>query len=457
MRRIANQSAKNEWRRYEVKELIDEGVLVIGDGYRAKNAELSRSGLPFARAGNIGHHFQFTGADCFPTDKLHMVKEKICQPGDSVFTSKGTVGRFAYVKKDTPRFVYSPQLSYWRSVIKEIIEPRYLYYWMLSEEFFSQFRSVSGQTDMAEYVSLRDQRQMHITLPSLAEQRAIGHILGTLDDKIELNRRMNETLEEMARALFKSWFVDFDPVRAKAALKSPRSAGSGWAVERARAYLDSMDENIVDLFPDRLVDSELGEIPEGWVVGKFGDIVSRVRENENPALSPKTVFSHFSIPAFDEGQIPKRELGESIKSTKSRVVQDTVLLSKLNPEVNRVWLVNVAPDERAICSTEFLVLRAKPPFQSSYVYCLSLSPFFRQHLESIVTGTSKSHQRAPADAITSLETVIPHPRASEAFETSASKLLQYSMNLYKESRALAKQRDTLLPRLVSGETAVTLS
>ena len=132
---------------------------------------------------------------------------------------------------------------------------------------------------------------------------------GTLDDKIELNRRTNETLEEMARALFKSWFVDFlpvrakqlartqtgDPVRAKAALTTPATGGSDWTVERARAYLDSMDKSVVDLFPDRLVDSELGEIPVGWEVGKLSDIVTRLTSNENPGLSPNTEFSHFSI------------------------------------------------------------------------------------------------------------------------------------------------------------------
>ena len=131
-------------------------------------------------------------------------------------------------------------------------------------------------------------KRYRVKIPPIPEQRAIAHILGTLDDKIELNRRMNQTLEEMARALFKSWFVDFDPVRAKAALRQhalgnhagpdTQSCGDGaapgaWTVERARAYLDAMDLRIVDLFPDRLVDSELGNIPEGWEVKTLGESV----------------------------------------------------------------------------------------------------------------------------------------------------------------------------------------
>ena len=299
------------------------------------------------------------------------------------------------------------------------------------------------QTTGLGHVTKQDLEEIEAALPPLPEQRAIAHILGTLDDKIELNRRMNETLEAMARALFKSWFVDFEPVRAK--------MEGRW---RRGESLPGLPADLYDLFPDRLVDSELGEIPEGWGVGEFSEITTRLRDIENPTASPDTVFSHFSIPAYDEGRTPRRELGGSIKSTKSRVLQNTVLLSKLNPEIKRVWLVDVAPDERAICSTEFLVLKAKPPFQSSYVYCLSLSPFFRQQIESIVTGTSKSHQRAPANAILSLEAVVPPAQVTEAFESSASGLLRHSMILHRECRTLAAQRDALLPKLVSGEVGV---
>ncbi|MCE2448155.1 MAG: restriction endonuclease subunit S [Candidatus Latescibacteria bacterium] len=229
-----------------------------------------------------------------------------------------------------------------------------------------------------------------LLVPEEFEQRTISHILGTLDDKIELNRRMNETLEEMARALFKSWFVDFDPVRAN---MEGRDTG--------------LPPNVAALFPDRLVGSELGEIPEGWEVGCFGDIVEQNRDKESPFATPDTVFRHFSIPAFDKDQWPQTERGENIKSQKSRVPPEAILLSKLNPEIERVWFADVASDERAICSTEFLVLQARPPFQRSYVYCLTRSPLFRQQIESLVTDTSKSHQRAPAGAVLALGATIP--------------------------------------------------
>ena len=322
------------------------------------------------------------------------------------------------------------------------LDPRYLYLLIQSQLFLSQVQALRTGSAQPQ-LPIRDIERIVIPLPPLPEQRAIAHVLGTLDDKIELNRRMNETLEAMARALFKCWFVDFEPVRAK--------MEDRW---RRGESLPGLPAELYDLFPDRLVDSELGEIPAGWKVGSFSEVVILLRDNEDPATSSGAVFSHFSIPAYDEGQMPRRELGESIKSAKTRVPPNVVLLSKLNPEIERVWLVDVVRGERAVCSTEFLVLRPHPPFQRSYVYCLARSPLFRQQIESLVTGTSKSHQRAPATAILALGAVIPPAQLIEMFEVSVSELLNRGAILRRESHALAEQRDALLPGLVSGEVGV---
>ncbi len=310
----------------------------------------------------------------------------------------------------------------------------YLTQWNEVREYaISQMTGTSGR----QRVPANSLDHLTISIPPLPEQRAIAHVLGALDDKIELNRRMNQTLEEMARALFKSWFVDFDPVRAKMEGRDP-----------------GLPPKIADLFPDRLAESELGEIPAGWGVGRFSDAVTQLRGKENPLTSPDTVFSHFSIPAYDEGQIPKYELGENIKSSKSRVEPDVVLVSKLNPEIERVWLVDVATNERAVCSTEFLVFQARPPFQRSYIYCLACSHLFRQQIESLVTGTSRSHQRAPASDILSLNMLTPPVQIIDEFEMIASEFLNDTLYCLRESRTLAALRDALLPKLVSGTVRV---
>ena len=247
---------------HRVESLIAGGALVVGDGYRAKNDELALVGLPFARVGNINNGFHFGDADRFPVADLAKVGNKISQPGDVVFTSKGTVGRFAYVDQHTERFVYSPQLCFWRAVDRRLIAPRFLYYWMHGPEFFTQFKGVSGQTDMAEYVSLTDQRRMQITLPPLRQQEEIAAVLGALDDKIDLNRRMNETLEAMARAIFEDWFVGFGPTRAKVGGAAPYLEPSIWS---------HFSQEIAD-----------NGAPAGWSQVALADLTSKIGSGATP-------------------------------------------------------------------------------------------------------------------------------------------------------------------------------
>lgn len=188
--------------------LISQGKLSIGDGYRAKNSELTQSGIPFARAGNINNGFKFENCDFLPFTYKQKVGDKISRFGDTVFTSKGTVGRFAFVSEGTAEFIFSPQLCYWRSLDPESIDPRFLYYWMHSKEFLDQVDGVKGQTDMADYVNLADQRNMNITIPSTLKQKAIAEVLSSLDGKIDLLHRQNKTLESLAETLFRHWFID---------------------------------------------------------------------------------------------------------------------------------------------------------------------------------------------------------------------------------------------------------
>jgi type I restriction enzyme S subunit len=167
-----------------------------------------------------------------------------------------------------------------------------------------------------------DFERLPFILPPLPEQRAIAHILGTLDDKIELNQRMNETLEAMVRALFKSWFVD--------------------TIQNG--------------------------IPQDWREGEVEELATLNRETINPREFREETFDHYSIPAFDEGRLPKAEYGEQIQSNKFIVPSNAVLLSKLNPRIPRVWLPNVKAARRSICSTEFLVTTPQTGVSPEYLY-----------------------------------------------------------------------------------------
>lgn len=193
----------SDWQTVTTASLIDAGALVIGDGYRAKNDDMAPGGLPFARAGNIDGGIHLDGVDILGPDGVRKAGEKVARAGDSVFTSKGTVGRFAYVNASTPVFVYSPQLCYWRVLDRSMLEPPFLHYWLQGPESWEQLVALKGQTDMADYVSLTDQRQMTITLPSISEQRRIASVLGALDDKIEANRKSSERLNLACRLIYR--------------------------------------------------------------------------------------------------------------------------------------------------------------------------------------------------------------------------------------------------------------
>jgi type I restriction enzyme S subunit len=183
------------------EELIARGILLINDGYRAKNLEMAESGLPFARAGNLQRHFDFSGADLLGDAGVRAAREKVSQAFDCVFTSKGTVGRIAQVLPSTPRFVYSPQLCFWRSLRHDDLNPFVLSQWMNGEEFREQVDAVKGQTDMADYVSLRDQRRMMITLPLSADQTVIGARLESLARLQDANMAESRTLASLRDTL----------------------------------------------------------------------------------------------------------------------------------------------------------------------------------------------------------------------------------------------------------------
>jgi len=314
---------------------------------------------------------------------------------------------------------------------------RYIEFALRSLE--SSWHSIEGSGSVFGNATKQDLEQLRIPWPEEHERVRIAHILGTLDDKIELNRRMNETLEQMARAIFKSWFVDFEPVQAK--------ISGRW---KKGESLPGLPAHLWDLFPDRLVPSKLGDIPEGWEAGHFGDIVKLQRNNEIPFNSPNLVFKYFSIPAFDNDQSPREEVGKKIRSIKYRVSPGAILISKLNPDNYRTWLVDVAPNYNAICSTEFLVFYPQSPIDLEFIFCLAQSDFFHKQLECLANGTSKSHQRIrPNDILNA--TILSYPRnLIESFSRLNKPLLDRMVISRREIGTLKALRNILITRIFSG-------
>ena len=275
----------------------------------------------------------------------------------------------------------------------------YLKYYFSSIDVIDYLKSnfISGAA--IPRVVLRDFKKAKITLPQLEEQNEIATILGALDDRIELLQQANTTLEAIAQALFKSWFVDFDPVHAK---------------QQGRE-LEGMDSETAALFPDCFEESELGLVPKGWRVGRLGEYARQHKGSVNPLKQPDTKFDHFSLPAFDNGQIPVTELGVTILSNKTTMPADAVLLSKLNPRIPRIWLP-IEVSQNAVCSTEFLVFVPDAGASKEFIYCSFATDQFQQLLCQLVTGTSNSHQRVKPDAVSKMLVVIPSTATLHVFE-----------------------------------------
>ncbi len=316
-------------------------------------------------------------------------------------------------------------------VCSDAIDHRFLKYVLLSERK-SFLRFASGTTHQTIYFP--EVKAFHIALPSLSEQKSICDVLAAIDGRIKNLQRTNTTLYAIAQALFKSWFVDFDPVRAKAEGHEP----------------EGMDAATAALFPSEFENSELGPIPKGWRRVSFGDVATLSKGSVSPMATPEQDLQHYSLPAFDAGQLPLTERGEAIKSNKTPVPSDAVLVSKLNPHIPRIWFVgDTGP--HSVCSTEFLVWMPKPGVSSAFVYTLAASAAFNSAMRQLVTGTSNSHQRVKPDQLAEVQVATISDDALATFEAIAAPMLRQVAHNRRRAATLAETRDTLLPRLISGK------
>lgn len=340
----------------------------------------------------------------------------------------GTIGELFYIKDD-----YWPLNTalYVRDFKGNL--PRFIYYFLHSVIFaqFSDKSSVPG-------VNRNHLHALEVSFERNRDrQRTIAKILGDLDDKITLLREINATLEEIARAVFRAWFVDFAPVRAKVA---------------GATSFRGMPPTLFDQLPDSFTPSELGDIPTGWKVGRVGDVVELNRISVKPFEHPDEVYQHFSLPAFDLDQEPDFDLGSSIKSGKYVIPSGAILFSKLNPRIPRVWWPKPAsPDYMQIASTEFLVCLPREGWSRSYAYCLFTQTPFIEGLTKQASGTSNSHQRITPGQFESVSIPIPPQSLCQGFLEFATPLLEHVIDNRVQRGTLAAFRDTLLPKLISGE------
>lgn len=432
----------------DFQSLVRAGMLEIGDGYRAKNEELGGSGPVFLRAAYLQDDgFALSDPDRFASTDLARFGPKAAVLNDVVVTTKGnSTGRVGRIGPAEVGGIYSPHLSYWRSRNPEKLDQSFLYYWSRGSEFRNQLAAMSTSTDMAPYLSLRDQLSLQITLPDINVQKAVGRTLRALDDRIDLNRRMNETLEAMAQAIFHDWFVDFGPVcRKRAGATDPVEIMGGVTTDSARAA------ELARLFPDSL---DQNGLPGGWRQGAARDLIEF---NPREAMRGGTL-----APYSDMASLPTRGTVADLPVMRpfgsgTRFRNGDALLARITPclENGKGAWVDFLSDDNPVGwgSTEFIVLRGRAGTPAPFGYLLTRDPDFRRHAIQSMTGTS-GRQRAQAESLETWSIALPAPPVLDAFGEHVNPLFGRITAAAEESRTLSETRDYLLPRLMSGQVSV---
>jgi type I restriction enzyme S subunit len=337
----------------------------------------------------------------------------------------------------------------------EKLDPRFLRYVLVSPEMQAKLLSWAGAGGTRNALTKAMIESLEILAPKdIGEQRAIAHILGTLDDKIEVNRRMSQTLEATARALFESWFVRFDPVRRNMARKG-RGQPSPAASRHPLPLGEGRGEGVVEshafdhLFPARLVDSALSPIPEGWEVGKLGDVAVNPRRGVQPdCIAPDTPY--IALEHMPRRCIALSDWGiaEAIESNKFEFKKSEILFGKLRPYFHKV---GIAPVD-GVCSTDIVVVCPRTPHWFAFVLGVVSSDDFVEFTNAGSTGTKMP--RTSWTEMARYEIALPPEALAQAFTDIVRPRVDRIIAAIHESRTLAAVRDALLPKLISGEIRV---
>ena len=422
----------------EKVEYSDDGLIVI----RAKN--ISAYAIDYQDVVNVSEE---------TFDKLKSaVKPKY---GDILFTNIGSqLGSAALVKNNSNFIIAWNVFRIVPNLCK--VNAKFLESFLNSEETGNLVRGLNASSTMP-FISGKVLRSIKLNLPTLPEQKAIAHILGSLDDKIELNRQMNETLEAMAQALFKSWFVDFDPVidNALAAGNSIPDEFSERAEQR-KGIEKKDNSDIQGLFPNEFeFTEEMGWIPKGWEIDSVENIIE---------INPKITLKKGTLaPYADMKALP--EYGYSIDGVIQKAYAGgtkfenrDVLFARITPclENGKTGLVDfLKPNEVGFGSTEFIVLREKDDIKMEFIACLARNSKFRLHAQQSMVGSS-GRQRVQNACFSSFYLALPKDggKVLNLFNKVTAINFDKIFILANECQTLAKLRDTLLPKLMSGELRI---
>jgi len=436
-------------------------LLEITSSKRIFRADYCEVGIPFYRGKEIVELSKGNtiSTELFiSTEKFEKIKNKFGAPqaGDLLLTSVGTLGA-AYLVQDDDRFYFKDGNLTWFRNFSDKLLPRFLLLWFRSSIAKRAIDEITiGSTQQA--LTIVSLKTLELALPPIKEQKKITHILGTLDDKIELNRQMNTTLEDMAQALFKSWFIDFDPVIDNALAAGNSIPEPLQARAEARVVLGeqrkSLPKAIQKQFPDGFVfDEDMGWVPERWESISMTSMVESISDtfplntveqviflNTGDILEGNFLHSNYSKVSGLPGQAKK-----SIK-------KGDILYSEIRPKNKRFAYVDFESEDHVV-STKLMVLRSKDQFNPLFPYFVlkqNRTINLLQHLAESRSGTF------PQITYQQLEQVkVMMPKNNSLIDFFESTVLKdnhkKSLRLNRESKTLTRLRDTLLPKLLSGQ------
>ncbi len=287
----------------------------------------------------------------------------------------------------------------------------YIYYLLTQSDVVEYLHTIAEQS-VSAYPSIKSSNieEIEVYLPSLDTQNKIVSVLMAISDKIALNNRINDNLEQQARMLYKAWFLDFEPFG--------------------------------------------GVMPTSWMLSTLGNVATIKTRSFSPKKNPSVILEHYSIPAYDEKHYPVFELAEGVKSNKYILTSASVMISKLNPDTKRIWRPFCLSDN-PVCSTEFIIYEATNFEYKDFVYSIIDSTPFSDYLCAHTTGSTNSRQRATPSVTLDFPIIVADDAVIKDFCGLVTPMYDHIATNICESQQLAALRDSLLPRLMSGELDVS--
>jgi restriction endonuclease S subunit len=382
---------------------VGEVCSSISDTYREKKNMVTLINTSDVLEGRVLNH------ERVPNSNLKGQFKKTFQRDDILYSEiRPQNRRFAYVDFSPIDYIASTKLMVIRAK-KDVVSPKYLYYFLKNSSTVAELQLLAEtRSGTFPQITFSEVANLTIPVPSLAVQEVIVQTMQCLEDKITCNEQINDNLEQQAQAIYHERFETVSP----------------------------------------------NDLPSDWRIVTLGEVATISNKSFNPLKEPEILLEHYSIPAFDEARFPVFELSTSIKSNKFIIDASCFMISKLNPTTKRVWKPYCLTGN-AVCSTEFIVYKAKDQSITDFLYSVIDSGSFSDFMCSHVTGSTGSRQRTTPSDTLSYELILPSEDELAEFQSLVSPMYaQIRINAIENDK-LKRLRDSLLPKLMSGEIDVS--